>query len=591
MRSLSPTPKRPTGKVKSLRPMLRYLRPYKLQLAGALMAVLFTSSAVLGMGAGLRYLVDEGLSKNNLALLDQAYGILLGVVVFLAAATYARFFLITWVGEKVVADIREAVYRHMLSMHIGFFETMRTGELLSRITTDTTLLQTVIGSSVSVAARNILLFIGGFTLLLITSFELTGYVLLIIPFVIAPIVLLGRRVRFFARESQNKVADISAHAEQSINAIRTIQGLALEAHDVQHYSQHVDASKKAAYARIKARSFLTAVVITLMFGAIITVLWFGGREVIAGNITAGELSAFVFYSVVVAGAVGALSEVAADLQRAAGAAERLSELMAEEAAITSPLQPVDAPQKPPAIHFDAVRFAYPSRPDVQAANDISLEIKPGENVAIVGPSGAGKTTLFQLLMRFYEVESGSIRIGGQNISDYNLQALRGMIGLVPQEPVLFAGSIEDNIRLGALNATPEEVQRAAEMALVSEFADKLPEGLATQVGEKGVQLSGGQRQRLAIARVMLRGPKILLLDEATSSLDAQNEHLVKQAISRVMQGRTTLVIAHRLATVMEADRIVLLNSGAIEDVGTHSQLVARSKLYERLASLQFTVAA
>lgn len=569
--------------------MLRYLRPYKKQVTGAAIALVFTSSSVLAMGAGLRHLVDEGLTKNNLPLLNQAFAILMGVILLLAVATYARFYLISWVGEKVVADIRNDIYGHMLRMHIGFFETMRTGELLSRVTTDTTLLQTVIGSSVSMALRNLLLLIGGFVLLLVTSARLTGYVFLMIPLVVAPIILLGRRVRVFARESQNKVADISAHAEQSINAIRTLQALSLEDHDRSQFSQHVDAALNVAFQRIRARAFLTAVVITLMFGAIVTVLWFGGRDVISGHISAGELSAFIFYSVIVAGAVGALSEVIADLQRAAGAAERLSELLAEVPAIVSPAVPKDTSAA--GIRFDHVSFSYPARPDITALHDISLDIAPGENVAIVGPSGAGKTTLFQLLMRFYDVTGGNIRIGDVSIHDFNLQHLRDRIGLVPQDPVIFSGSIADNIRLGSTGATREQILQAAQMASVMEFADRLPEGLDTQVGEKGVQLSGGQRQRIAIARVMVRNPAILLLDEATSALDAGNEQLIKQAMKRVMVGRTTLIIAHRLATVMEADRIILLNEGHIEAVGSHQQLIAQSPLYEKLASLQFTAAA
>lgn len=579
------------GEVRNLKSLVGYLRPYRLHIALASVAIIFTSSAVLGMGSGLRYLIDEGLAKNNPALLDQAFGLLIGVTLLLAAATYVRFYLVSWIGEHVVADIRNDVYRHLIGLHIGFFETTRTGELLSRLTTDTTLLQTVIGSSVSIAVRNLLLLIGGGLLLLITSARLTGYVSLMVPLVVVPIVLLGRRVRGLARETQARVADISVHAEETLSAIRTVQAFALEPHEKERFASHVEAARATAMARIKNRAMLTALVIMLVFGAIVTVLWMGGKDVISGHISAGDLSAFIFYSVVVAGSVGAISEVAADLQRAAGAAERLSELLAVQPQIASnpaatPLAPTDA-----GVRFNQVSFTYPARPDKPAIDDFSLEVAPGGTVALVGPSGAGKTTIFQLLLRFYDPTSGSIAIGGRDIREFPLESLRALIGIVPQEPMIFSGTARDNIRLGRLDATDAEITEAARAASALDFLEKLPQGFDTHVGEKGVQLSGGQKQRIAIARAILRNPRILLLDEATSALDSENEYLIQQALERAIKGRTTFVIAHRLSTIMRADRILLLNEGRVEASGTHHELLAASPLYARLAALQFKSAA
>ena len=577
---------RPKGQVKKLTSLLHYMRPYRLQLAGALVALVISSSAVLGMGSALRYLVDEGLSKGDAHLLDMAFVLLLGVTLVLALATFTRFFLVSYIGERVVADIRNDVYRHLIGMHIGFFETTRIGELVSRLVADTTLLQTVIGSTVSVAARNLLLLVGGLGLLFHNNPKLASYLLAIVPLVVAPIILLGRKVRISAREAQSRVADISAQAEESLNAIRAVQALTLEEYETARFGANIRNALKAALLRIRMRAFLTALVILLVFGAIVTVLWIGGKDVLAGRISGGELSAFVFYSVVVAGAVGAISEVWSDLQRAAGAAERLSELLAEVPQISSP-SPSRGEGEEASISFDHVSFHYPTRPDKAAIHDFTLDVRSGQTVALVGPSGAGKTTIFQLLMRFYDPLSGAIKMNGVDLRELPLPQLRGMIGIVPQDPVIFSGTARENIRLGHIGASDEQVAAAAKSASALDFLERLPQGFDTHVGEKGVQLSGGQRQRIAIARALIRNPKLLLLDEATSALDSENEHLIQQALQLLMRGRTTFVIAHRLSTITSADTIVLVNDGRIEATGTHRQLLTASALYARLAELQF----
>jgi len=579
---------KPKTDMTTLWSLLHYLRPYRLQVALATVALIFTSSAVLAMGAALRYLVDEGLSKGNSDLLDRGFFMLMGVVLLLALASYTRYYLVSWIGEHVIADIRNAVYRHLIDLHIGFFETARVGDLLSRLTTDTTLLQTLIGSSISVAMRNALMFFGGIVLLLITSTRLTFYVVLMMPLVVLPIILLGKRVRALTRETQNKIGEVNAHAEETISAIRTVQALALEDYEKSQFADHIHTALIVSLTRIRKRAALTAIVIALVFGAVVTVLWFGGRDVLAGHISAGDLSAFVFYSVVVAGAVGAISEVMADLQRAAGAAERISELLALTPDIRSPSAAIPIQGGSSAlVVFDAVSFTYPARPEKAAIHAFSLDVDPGSTVALVGPSGAGKTTIFQLLLRFYDPDSGSILINGVNMKHIGLPELRGMIGIVPQDPIIFSGTARDNIRLGKLDASDDDILRAAEVASALEFLQRLPQGLDTHLGEKGVQLSGGQKQRIAIARAVIRNPRILLLDEATSALDSENERHIQQALARITEGRTTFVIAHRLSTIIQADRIVLMNEGKIERTGTHQELLAASPLYARLAELQF----
>jgi ATP-binding cassette subfamily B protein len=583
------TPERASSrKLGQLGRIWRFARPYRLRVAGATFAVAVAAGTVLGLGFGLRKLVDEGFASGNADLLDEAIWVLFGVVLLLAAASYTRFYLVSWVGERVVADIRRAVFDQVIRLSPAYYEVTRTGEILSRLTTDTSVLQMVVGTSVSIALRNALMLVGGTVLLAVTSARLTGLVFLVVPLVLVPILVFGRRVRRLSRASQDRVADVGSYVDETLGAIRTVQAFGHEPVDRQRFATRVEEAFTTAVRRIGARALLTAIVIALVFGAVSLILWKGGHDVLAGEISGGELSAFVFYAIVVAGAAGALSEVIGDLQRAAGATERLMELLATEPDIAAPADPKPLPVPPRgAACFENVVFKYPSRPDRAALDGFDLEVRPGEKLAIVGPSGAGKTTVFQLLLRFYDPAQGRITLDGVDLRDADPADLRARIGLVPQEPVIFSGDAWENIRYGKPEASDEEVRNAARAAAALEFLERLPEGLDTFLGERGVRLSGGQRQRVAIARAILRDPALLLLDEATSALDAESERAVQQALDRLMVGRTTLVIAHRLATVLKADRIVVIDQGRIVASGTHGELIQADGLYARLAALQF----
>ena len=578
----------PKGSLRELRRLGGFLRPYRLAIVGAFLALTIAAGTVLVIGQGLRRLVDDGFAAGNTGLLDDALVALLVVVVVLAGATYSRFFLVSWIGERVMADLRKAVFDHTLRLDPAFYETMRIGEVMSRLTADTTLIQAVVGTSASMALRNVLLVSGGLVMLGITSPRLTLLVLVVVPLVLVPILVFGRQVRRLSRESLDRLADVSAYVDESISNIRTVQAFGHEGLDRARFSERVEDTFATSVRRIRARALLTAIVILLVFGAIGIILWIGGRDVISGRLSAGDLSAFVFYSVIVASSVGAISEVIGELQRAAGATERLFELMDVAPAIVAPASPKSLPDRARAqVAFDAVTFRYPSRPEDPALSDFSLEVAPGETVALVGPSGAGKTTVFQLLLRFYDPNSGRLSFDGIDLRDLVPEELRRHVGLVPQEPVIFSADAWENIRYGRTDASDDEVRAAADAASALEFIEALPDGFDTFLGEKGVRLSGGQRQRMAIARAILRDPELLLLDEATSALDAESERAVQSAMTGLMQNRTTLVIAHRLATVIAADRIVVIDEGRIVAEGTHQELIGQGGLYARLAELQF----
>ncbi|KPG98562.1 ABC transporter ATP-binding protein [Pseudomonas sp. RIT-PI-q] len=575
---------------RAIRLASRFLAPYRWPAFGALLALIVTAGITLSMGQGIRLLVDQGFMTQSPHLLNQSIGLFMLLVIGLAIGTFARFYLVSWIGERVVADIRSQVFNHLIYLHPGFYEDNRSSEIQSRLTADTTLLQSVIGSSLSLFLRNLLMVIGGIVLLFITNPKLTSIVVVALPLVIAPILIFGRRVRNLSRLSQDRIADIGSYVSETLGQIKTVQAYNHQVQDEQRFAVTVEEAFNTARKRIFQRAWLITLVIVLVLGAVGVMLWVGGMDVIAGRISAGELAAFVFYSLIVGSAFGTLSEVIGELQRAAGAAERIAELLRSENIIQRPATGlVTLPERVKGdLVLQDVRFSYPSRPESYAVDGLNLTINAGETLALVGPSGAGKSTVYDLLLRFYDPCGGRILLDGVPLTQLDPLDLRRCFALVSQNPALFFGSIEENIRYGNPTATLAQVQEAAKIAYAHDFIEQMPNGYQTHLGDGGLGLSGGQRQRLAIARALLVDAPILLLDEATSALDAQSEHLIQQALPSLMKNRTTLVIAHRLATVKNADRIAVMDQGKLVAVGTHQALIASNALYARLAALQFS---
>lgn len=576
-----------------LRWLWQFVRPYKLRLTIAVVALVKTAGLTLALGQGVRLMVDNGFAAQSTAGLAQALSLFAVLVVLVSVGAYFRFYMVSWLGERVVADIRQQLYRHLVSLQPGFFEDNLAGEIQSRVTTDTTLLQTVIGSSFSFALRNSLMFIGGITLMFISNLKLSFIVLIAVPLIVFPMIYFGRKVKKLARASQDEIASVGAWAGESLQHIKVVQAFTREDVVTEQFARAAEGAFAVALQRIRQRAFLIMLVMMLVMGSVAGMLYIGGSDVIAGELSGGELAAFVFYAIMVAGSLAAVTEVYGEVQRAAGAAERIRELLATEAEIQSPaaLAPaVDSQAGQPLLRFQQLTYCYPSRPQQPAIRDLTLDIQAGERIALVGPSGAGKSTLFDLLLRFRDPQQGDILLHGQPLREWNLQQLRSQFALVPQQPVLFSTSVRENLRYGNPEATDEQVMAAARAAHAAEFIEQLPQQYQAFLGEQGVKLSGGQRQRLAIARAILRDPEILLLDEATSALDAQSEHLVQQALDELMKDRTTLIIAHRLATVRHVDRIAVFDQGQLVAVGTHEQLLQTSPLYQRLAELQFNPA-
>ncbi len=577
----------PKASLSELRLMFAYMRPYKLMLAGVLIALIISSASVLLLGHSVRFLVDEGFSSGHTEQLTQAVMWLMVIISALACSTFIRVIFIAGVGERVIADIRRDLYHNLVTLSPGFYESTRIGDIMSRMTADTTILQMVVGSSLSVAARNILMFLGGLTMMILTSPELTMITGITIILTVLPVVMLGKKVRNLSRESQHKIANVAAFLEESLNGVRTLQSYNRQKHDGARFDGWIDDALSVALARVKTRALLGAIVIFFAFGSVVFILWRGGSLVIMEQLTAGQLSSFLFYSIVVAGAFGSLSGVIGDLYRAAGAIVELTGFLQATSAVKEPDPPSALPKDAPLdITFNNVTFHYPTRPNESSLNHISFDVKSNEIVAIVGASGAGKTTILQLLLRFYDIQKGDISLGGINVKKLALHDLRDCFAYVSQDNMIFSTTAYENIRYSKPDASNEEVEAAAKAANAYGFISELPEGFNTYLGEKGVRISGGEKQRIAIARAILKNPTILLLDEATSALDAQNEKDVQQALDKLMQGRTTIVIAHRLSTVKEANRIIVMENGKINEIGTHQSLIKNNEIYKNLSHLQ-----
>ena len=578
----------PRGEVAHLLRLGRFLRPYSARIAVAMIALLVAAGCVLALGQGLRHVIDTGFGSGDQRFLDTALAGVVGVAVVLAIATWTRFYLMMSVGERVIADLRRSVFAHVLGLSPAFFDSARTGEITSRLTNDTEQLRQVVGFGFSMFLRNGLMMLGAIVLMFLTSVKLAVLVVLGVPATVIPILLMGRGVRRLSRVNQDRVADVSAHIDESLHEVRTVQAYGHEARTREHFGSAVEAAYAAGVHRIRLKAWLISLVMLIGFCAVGVILWVGGHDVLAGTLTAGELSAFVFYAAVVASGAGTVSEVWGEIQRAAGATERLIELLDTAPTVAAVPPVISLPERVAgAIRFDNVSFAYPTRPDVLALGPVSLEVKPGERVALVGPSGAGKSTVFGLILRFYDPASGRVLVDGADIRHCDPLAVRRGVALVPQDPVIFAASVTENVRFGRPDASDDEVREACAAAHALDFIEALPEGFGTNLGERGVKLSGGQRQRMSIARALLADRPILLLDEATSSLDAESERQVSDALDRLARNRTTLVIAHRLATVRSAERIIVLERGRIHAIGTHQTLLRENGLYAHLARLQF----
>lgn len=584
----NPRPLLPKGDIAQLARLGRFLLPYRWRVAGALIALVVAASSVLALGQGLRYVIDAGFGTRDSHMLNLALATFVAVAVLLACATYARFFLMMSVGERVIADLRRTVFAHVLTLSPEYYDAARTGEISSRLTNDTEQIRQVIGFGLSMFLRNMLMMLGALVLLFATSAKLAALIVLGVPATLIPILVVGRRVRSLSRDNQDRVADVSAHIDESLHEVRTVQAYGHEAHTRARFNRAAEAAYASGVHRIRVKAWLISLVMLIGFCAVGAILWVGGHDVFEGRISGGQLSAFVFYAVIVASGAGTMSEVWGEIQRAAGATERLFELLDRQPALVAQEPVVILPTRlRGVIRFDDVHFRYPGRPESVVLDAVSFTVNAGERVALVGPSGAGKSTLFALILRFYDPMSGRILIDGADIRHCDPQALRRAIAIVPQDPVIFSGSVTENVRFGRPDASDDDVRAACIAAHALEFVERLPQRFDTDLGERGVKLSGGQRQRISIARALLADRPILLLDEATSSLDAESERQVASALQRLEHGRTTLVIAHRLATVRNADRIIVMDNGRIHAMGTHQSLLRDSPLYAHLARLQF----